>query len=212
MAERLNIPATKSNLIRLKEELSFAREGLDLLDQKKEALMGQISILSTKAHRLRQHLNRSLAEAYAFLDQALLFHGRLACERAALSNVLNERVQIRERSFMGVVLPLVKIEFSPARPAYGLQETGMAMDITGVIIRETLETIAELAELEVGLFRLVAEIRKTIRRLNALENIYLPLYQASVRHIQESLEEKEREALFQLKRLKGRKEAAYGPL
>lgn len=41
--ERLPLSVNKSNLLRLKEELFFAREGLGLLDEKKEALMWHTS-------------------------------------------------------------------------------------------------------------------------------------------------------------------------
>ena len=82
------------------------------------------------------------------------------------------------------------------------------MDSVAKTIHRSLEVIAELAEIEVGLFRLVTEIKKTIKRINALENIYVPLYEATIKHIEESLEEKEREFLFQLKRQKGRREEA----
>jgi len=48
--ERLPLSANKSNLLRLAEELSFARDGLELLDEKKQALMAHIDSLSTKAN------------------------------------------------------------------------------------------------------------------------------------------------------------------
>lgn len=61
------------------------------------------------------------------------------------------------------------------------------------------------------LARLIYEIKKTIKRLNALENIYIPRFEATVKHLEDNLEEKEREFLFQLKRQKSRKsEGTHG--
>jgi V/A-type H+-transporting ATPase subunit D len=210
--ERLPLSANKSNLLRLEEELTFASDGLDLLDEKKEALMSHISALSSKAERVRARLNEALAATCRHLHQALLMHGRLALERASLAPRAGEEVEVRERSFMGVALPVVRISLPKLRPCYGFLETGFSMDAVAESIHRSLEIIAELAELEVGLFRLVTEVKKTIKRINALENIYIPLYQATIKHIEGSLEEKEREFLFQLKRQKRRREEAeHGP-
>lgn len=202
--ERLSVSANKSNLLRLKEELSFAAEGMELLDQKKEALVARISALSSRAETVRAELNKALDRSYGYLRKALLIHGHPACQRASLAVSLGEDVEIREKTFMGVPLSQVRIELPKLVPAYGFYGTGVAMDYVAKTMYESMETMAELAEIEVRLFRLVAEIRKTIKRLNALENIHIPVYQATIKHIEESLEEKERESLFQLKRKKSR--------
>ena len=59
--------------------------------------------------------------------------------------------------------------------------------------------------------RLGEELRKTNRRVNALENIVIPDYNEQIKFIQMSLEERAREDIFRLKKVKKaleRKEAA----
>ena len=211
--ERLPLSVNKSNLLRLKDELFFARDGLELLDEKKEALMAHINTLAGKAERVRAKMNAMLEEAYSHLREAILVDGRLACERAALAPKMGEEVHAREKSFMGVALPIVRIDLPRFAPSYGFQGTGAAMDAVAKTIQGGMEIIAELAEIEVGLFRLIAEIKKTIKRINALENIYIPVYESTIKHMEESLEEKEREFLFQMKRQKGRRrEVEHGSI
>jgi V/A-type H+/Na+-transporting ATPase subunit D len=205
--ERLPLSANKSNLLRLEEELTFARDGRELLDEKKQALMTHIDSLSAKAERVRTHMSQGLETAYGHLQEAVVTHGRPACERAALATRAGEEVAVREKSFMGVALPVVRINLPKLMPAYGFLDTGASMDAVAKSIRHSLEAIAELAEIEVGLFRLVAEIKRTIKRINALESIYIPLYEATIKHIEASLQEKEREFLFQLKRQKAKRGA-----
>lgn len=200
--ERLPLSVNKNNLLRLVEELSFAKDGQELLDEKKEALMVHISTLSTKAQRVRTLVNEALETAYDYLREAILIHGHLSCERASLGTFLGEEVEIKEKCFMGVALPKVTIKLPKLSPSYGFHGTGAAMDSVLKTIYQSMEIIAELAEIEVGLFRLVTEIKKTLKRLNALENVYIPLYQSTIKYIEENLEEKEREFLFQLKRQK----------
>jgi len=209
--DRLPLSVNKSNLLRLKEEIRFAQDGRELLGEKKEALLGHISALSSRAERVRGDLNLKLQAAYRRLREGILIHGLPACERAALAPKAEEAVEIKDKSFMGVTLPLVRIILPDFLPAFGFHETGASLDSVAKRIQESMETVAELAEIEVGLFRLVREIKKTIKRIKALENVYLPRYEATIKHMEESLEEKEREALFQLKRQKKRRgEAPFG--
>jgi len=202
--KRIEMPATRSNLIRLKDELVFAREGLELLDQKKEILVRQITSLSARADRVRQEVNSGLAEAYSQLGEAKVEFGEATVETVGLGVRAGEQLRIRERSLMGVVLPLVSIEIPSFRPGYGLYTTGESIDATAAAIYRVMRTAGELAEVEVSINRLVAELKKTLKRINALDRIYVPAYQATVKAIEITLEEKEREALFQLKRIKGR--------
>jgi V/A-type H+-transporting ATPase subunit D len=46
--------------------------------------------------------------------------------------------------------------------------------------------------------------------VNALEHIFIPQYRDTIHFIDGSLEEKEREALFHMKRLKARREPSSG--
>ncbi len=202
--EKIQLPATKSNLLRMREELSLARDGLELLDEKKEILINQITFLGAKAEDVRTRVNRALERAYISLKKALLENGTAAVESAGLGVKAGERLVLRERSLMGVVLPLVGIELPALRPSYGLYGTGQSMDATSRAIHEAMEVIAELAEVEVGLQRLMAELKRTLKRINALEYIYVPSYEATVKALEETLEEREREALFQLKLMRQR--------
>jgi V/A-type H+-transporting ATPase subunit D len=53
-------------------------------------------------------------------------------------------------------------------------------------------------------WRLAGELRKTQRRVNALQHIFIPAYEATVAFIISSLEEREREETFRLKWLKNK--------
>ncbi len=202
--ERLLIPATKSNAIRIKDELSLAKDGEQLLDQKKDILINHINLLAGKADRVRKQLDDALLAAYDQLKRALIESGRSQLEAAGLAVDANLDVTIRERSLMGVVLPLVSVNRPRLRPEYGLAGTTKQMDEVRHRILSAVETIAELAEVEIGLQRLMEETKRTLKRINALSYIYIPLYEATLKSIQERLEEKERESLFQLKRVKGK--------
>lgn len=201
--ERIEMPATRSNLIRLKDELLFANDGLALMDQKKEILVRQISSLAVRAERVRAEMNQRLAESYSQLQEAVLQHGEAAVESAGIGLRAEEHIQMRERSLMGVVLPQVHIELPVFQPGYGFCGTGRSMDATAAAIHRAMEVAGELAEVEVSIERLLAELKKTLKRINVLSQIYVPRYQATIKAIELNLEEKERESLFRLRRIKG---------
>ena len=205
--ERMEMPATRSNLIRLKDELVFARDGLELMDQKKEILVRQISSLAVRAERVRAEMNQRLSEAYDQLQESVIRHGAAAVESAGLGLRAEEQLQVLERSLMGVVLPQVHIELPLFQPGYGFCGTGKSMDTTAAAIHRAMEVAGELAEVEVSIERLLAELKKTLKRINVLSRIYVPRYQTTIKAIELSLEEKEREALFRLRRI--RSQAKY---
>ncbi len=202
--ERLSIPATKSNQIRIKEELDIAQDGKELLDQKKDILISHINLLTDKADRARKHLDEILLDAYSKLEMAIIEAGRSNVEAAGIAVDAGIEIEVRERSLMGVVLPLVSIKVPDFKPEYGLGTTTASMDQVRQTILSALDVLGELAEVEIGLQRLMHETKKTLKRINALSYIYIPLYKATLKFIEQSLEEKDREGLFQLKRIKAR--------
>ena len=73
---------------------------------------------------------------------------------------------------------------------------------------ELMESVAALAELETTVMLLARELKKTQRRVNALEHLFIPDYKATLHYIGESLESKELDSFFTSKLIKKRLEAA----
>ena len=194
------MPATRSNFIRLKDELLFAEDSLDLLNQKKEILVRQISSLAVRAERVRAEMNQRLGNAYDRLQEAVIKYGEATVASVGLGLQAGEQLRVREKSLMGVVLPQVHIEIPPLQPGYGLYATGKHIDSTATAIHRAMELAGELAEVEVSTERLMVELKKTLKRINVLSHIYIPKYQATIKAIDVSLEEKEREDSFRLRR------------
>ena len=99
---------------------------------------------------------------------------------------------------MGVQYPSVDITPNPLHPV-GIMGTDVSLDKTRKNFSEMAVHMAKLAELESALWRLLEEQRKTQKRVNALKYNIIPRYQRSIRFIENTLEEEERDALFQLK-------------
>ena len=113
---------------------------------------------------------------------------------------------------MGVPVPIVEAHGEPPEMPYSLGDTMATLDEASAAFREVLNRIPELSELMTSVWRLARELRKTQRRVNALQYIFIPDYEDTVDFIESALEEREREETFRLKRLKAKTAApTIGP-
>jgi len=83
-----------------------------------------------------------------------------------------------------------------------LLDTSARIDESAERFEEVLAEIVRVAPLDRKMRRLAEEIRKTSRRVNALEQRLLPDLREQVRFIRSTLDQREREDVFRLKRLK----------
>jgi V/A-type H+-transporting ATPase subunit D len=209
---RLDIPPTRSNLLRMKQELRFAREGYEILDRKREVLTTELIQLAHDAEMIQEQVWQLLATAYRALEDAKLTMGQEHMEWAALAVSKTVDVQLRFRGVMGVPIPLIEARGEPPEMSYSLADTTAALDEVSADFREVLRQVPELSELMTSVWRLAAELRKTQRRVNALQHIFIPAYEETVAFIESALEEREREEIFRLKLLKTRaSRPAVGP-
>lgn len=205
---RINIAPTRSNLLRMKQELQFAQEGYEILDRKREVLAKELLRLANDAEKVEDQIDSLTAEAYHALEKARLRMGDERVEWAALSVYKTVDVQVKFRGVMGITLPLIEASGAPPEMTYSLANTTATLDEASELFREVLEDIPELSRLVTSVWRLAVELRKTQRRVNALQFIFIPNYQETISFIQSSLEEREREDTFRLKLLKNRTEKA----
>lgn len=199
---RLKVSPTRSNLARVKRSLALAQEGHDLLDHKREVLMRNLMRMAHDAEEIQQEVEAKLAAAYEALRVANLTMGREMVEWASLATQGKTDIHILLRSIMGVVVPTIEVVHKPPELAFGLGDTASALDEALVRFREVLDLLPVLAETVASVWRLATELKKTQRRVNALEYLFIPQYQETVAFIEDVLEEKDREDHFRLKRVK----------
>jgi len=204
---KYEVAPTRTNLIKLKTDLTFAREGYELLEQKREILVTELKRFMARAVEVQNKADEALAKAYAALREAQLAGGMLALSSSACAVNVDPRLSLRERRVMGVSLPAVKLDLKDNLPYYGPQNSTVWTDEVVVRFKNALAAIAVLAESRISVIRLGREIQRTLRRVNALEKVFIPDYEETVGYVEDSLEEADREAFFILKLVKERLEA-----
>jgi V/A-type H+-transporting ATPase subunit D len=198
----INVPPTRSNLLRMKKELQFAREGYEILDRKRIVLTSELIRVAHDAEAVQTEVWDLLAKAYGSVEQARLTMGADNVEWAALAVNKTVEVDLKFRGVMGVALPQVTAHGSMSEMNYGLGDTPATLDEASGAFREVVKRIPELAELVTAVWRLAGELRKTQRRVKALQYIFIPEYEETVLFIKAALDEREREETFRLKWLK----------
>jgi V/A-type H+-transporting ATPase subunit D len=198
----INVAPTRSNLIRLKKELRFAREGYEILDRKREALTGELVRVAKEADAVQKEVWALLETAYTAMQKARLVMGSDHVEWAALAVNKTVDVHLKLRGIMGVAIPSIEARGEPPKLLYSPSDTAAVLDEASAAFREVLLRVPQLSMLTATVWRLANELRKTQRRVNALQHIFIPGYEATVAFIISSLEEREREETFRLKWLK----------
>lgn len=110
-------------------------------------------------------------------------------------------MKVLARRALGVQYPSVEASVVTPKPV-GLLGTDPSFDEARQAFANASVQLAELAAVEMALFRLISEQRKAQKRVNALKYNIIPSYRKVIKQIGEALEEEERGTLFQIKRLR----------
>ncbi len=195
---------TKGNLLNVKKSLALAKVGYELLDRKRNVLIRELMMMVDAAKALRTSITDTYKDAYAALQRANITMGLIS--RVAEGMPIENSVNVTYRSVMGCELPKVTLDNSANELTYGFENTDGNVDLAYISFNRVKQMTAMLAEVDNSVFRLANAIKKTQTRANALKNIVIPRYESTMKFIENSLEEKEREEFSRQKVIKAQKE------
>lgn len=196
---------TRMELLEIKKRAKLAKKGHHMLKEKRDALVMEFFEVVKKAKGTREKLGQLMEEGYSDIIRAQALIGTSQVKSAALGRPESIAVDISLNNIMGVKVPKIAVEKSETEK---IEVTPLTSEFVVSAIEkweEIVEQIMILAEIEETVRRLAEEIKKTKRRVNALEYILLPQLSATQRYIRMRLEEMERENFFRLKTVKKKK-------
>lgn len=200
---KLEVPPTKSSLLALQRGLESAQEGYDLLEQKRQILVLELMGRLEAAKRAQKEVDAAMAAAFAAFRDAALRSGTEALAREALAITRAHRLTYSGRPVMGIDLPTVVAEHEPPKAEVSTASGSALSDAVIALFTKALDAIARLAEIENAVLRLASEVRRTQRRVNALDRVFIPDYKETIAYIEDVLEEREREQFVIMKIAKG---------
>ena len=124
---------------------------------------------------------------------------------AAYALKADPQVKLSSKSIMGMMVPKVEaqqIHTKMTEKGYGVISTSAYIEEAAAAFEKLLDTLVRAAEVETTMKKLLDEIEKTKRRVNALEFKIIPELQESERFVKFRLEEMDRENTTRLKHLK----------
>ncbi len=194
---------TRMNLLTRRSQLVLALRGVDLLQKKRDALVREFFGLIHETLEARRRLNAAGQEAHMALFLAKAFDGPKEVESLSLSVPVISDARAELENIWGTRVPRLTAEWPHGIPTSPTSLGGRTL-AAQVGFRKLSQALLRVANTESRLRRIGEEIKKTSRRVNALEQAVIPGIQSQIGYIQEVLDQQEQEDIFRLKRIKGK--------
>ncbi|MDE1851944.1 MAG: V-type ATP synthase subunit D [Candidatus Micrarchaeota archaeon] len=192
---------TRINLINTRRRINIARKGHSILKRKREVLVIEFLKLLKESKESRNILNEMIRQAYVMVTTASTYVGNYELEEVALYMKEAEPVKMTIKNIMGVRIPVIS-RAQESTPQTGFMSSSLAVDDLSDTFTKVTDAIIDTAQREQGLKRLVLEIDKTKRRVNALDYKIIPNLKNQSKYIRMRLEEMDRDTFSALKHVK----------
>lgn len=195
------VSCTRMELLARKAQIALSRQGRDLLEQKRTALMKEFLRIADTVMERSTALQQAAADAQKALARAEAITGLEGVRSVALVSRRELSLEVTTRNVMGVKVPHIEqksISRSILGRGYSIVGTSITIDEAASAFEIEVDAIIQLAEIELRLKHLAAEIQRTSRRLNALDHLLIPRLIAERDFIQLALDERERADHFRL--------------
>ncbi|MEE1167240.1 MAG: V-type ATP synthase subunit D [Treponema sp.] len=201
---KLNIAPTKSNLLAMKEQLAISQNGYDLLEQKREILVQELMRMVDKVRMLEKDIDAAVKVAYPAFKRMLMADGSDQVKRIAHAIHYDFEMQEKNVTVGGMSFQTIDVHLPKKQLFYSMIGTYANTDDVISKFFDLLSLLTQMASIRTIVWRLAEEVKKTQRRVNALDKMVIPQTLETKEYIENALEEKERENVFVLKALKKR--------
>lgn len=200
-----DVKPTRSEELRLKERIELAENGHDILEKKRDGLIHEFMEIAGDAKETNQELADVYSQARLKLLLSKIYDGEDMIQANSFPVKNEPKITSSTQNIMGVVVPEIeseKIATNILQREYGITSASSRIDAVADKYEELLEKIVEAAETQTKILKLLNEIEKTKRRVNALEHKVIPEQKEALETISQALEESEREETFRMKKVK----------
>jgi len=191
---------TRMELLKQKKRLETARRAHDLLEDKRDELIQRFLPLIKELRRLREKVQEELMKVYLDFQIAKMINWGKEIEESLLWTQVRCGLKITGYTPLGSPCFEINVEGDPL--CYGFHESNWKLDEGIRVFRKVLSDLLELAQKEEEIKRLAREIERTRRRVNALEYIFIPQIEGTVKYITMKLEERERSHIVNIMKIK----------
>jgi V/A-type H+-transporting ATPase subunit D len=200
-----DVSPTRTELLTRQAQIRLARQGADLLCAKREALLREFLKELHSFVEARKSMHKTMIQALQCIMEALAIDGPEAVASAALACRRAVSLEAEQKNIWGTRVVDVENDYtvqSQAQRGHSPFGVTARVDEAAERFEQAVALILNIAPADLKLRALARDIRKTSHRVNALEQRLLPSLEGQVQWIRNSLDQREREDVFRLKRFK----------
>ncbi|GBN08183.1 V-type proton ATPase subunit D 1 [Araneus ventricosus] len=187
----------------MKLKLKIARKGHDILKRKSEVLEMRFRKVGKEIIKIKRLMGDIFKEASFLLAEARFITGDF--NQLVLNAVSKARLKVRHRTenVAGVSLRIFEfyVEGGDTHDLTGLAKGGAKLLSIKQTYTSAVEILVELATLQTTFLMLDDVIKSLNRRVNSLEQMYIPKVERTIRYIETEMDERERQDFFRMKKI-----------
>lgn len=202
------VKPSRVELLNLKRVEKIAVSGHKILKRKRDGLIQEFFNVLKRAKETKSELQQVYQQAKVTINLARAVDGSSTVKSAALATKESVDIQLETKNVMGIIVPKISshVEIKAFHQrGYGVIGTSGYIDDAAESYEKVLKSVVIAAEIETTLKKLLIEIDKTKRRVNALEYRIIPTTKEKIKYVKQRLEGMEREDIFRLKRIKNKR-------
>ena len=191
----------------MKEQLAVSTNGYELLEEKREILVRELMSLVEQVRLLEEEIEKAIEDAYPAFKRMLMIDGADEVER--ISHAIHYDFEMIEKNVTvgGMQFETIEVELPQKELFYSFMGTYANTDAVIIKFLNLLSLLTQMASIRTIVWRLAEEVKRTQRRVNALDKMIIPQATETIKYIESVLEERERENVFVLKALKKKQNA-----
>jgi V/A-type H+-transporting ATPase subunit D len=203
-----HVSPTRTELLTRRAQVRLAEQGAEMLRSKREVLIKEFLKELKNFSSERDKMRSAVIKAVQSLLTAIAVDGTETLSSVSSATRRPVTVELEKQNIWGASVINVISDFSVRASesrGYTPYTVSARIDETAERFEQVIEHVIHVAPVEHKLNVLAEHIRKTSRRVNALEQRLLPGLREQISFIRETLDQREREDTFRLKRLKRKK-------
>ncbi len=199
---KLEVSATRMELLRLKRRVALARRGHKLLKDKQDELMRKFLELVEEYKKMRKEIDGKIMAFYTEYYSATSEYSFEEIKSFFLVNNLEIKLETKIMPVMNLRLPNFKTSIDGDIKCFGVKDANSSIDFAIYKLSDMVDDLIRLSETENNVKELAEELEKTRRRVNALEYILIPDLEETIKYISMKIGEVERSNLTRLMKVK----------
>lgn len=202
------VSPTRTELLIRRAQVRLAEQGVEMLRSKREVLIREFLKELKSFSSQREKMRSTVVKAVQSLLAAITLDGTETLFSVAAATRQAVTVELKKQNIWGASVINIESDYSVRTSesrGYTPYTVSARIDETAERFEQVIEHAIRVAPAEHKLAVLAEHIRKTSRRVNALEQRLLPSLHEQIHFIRDTLDQREREDTFRLKRLKRKK-------